>query len=203
VKPGTLIAFEGIDGCGKSTQARRLERALAAAGHATLLTREPSDGPFGQRIRELARAGRRVAPEEELLVFTEDRRSHVAEVIAPALAEGRVVVTDRYYLSTVAYQGARGLDPEAILEASEREFPAPDLALVLELDPATALARVRGRADGALTAFEREEELAAVRHIFRSIDRPYVERVDATADEDAVHARVLDAVRRRLKWELA
>lgn len=201
VKPGSLIALEGIDGCGKSTQARRLERALAAAGFSTLLTREPSDGPVGRRIREQARAGRRDDPEAELRAFTEDRRSHVAGVIAPALAAGRVVVTDRYYLSTVAYQGARGLDPEAILAASEREFPAPDLALVLELDPKTGLQRARGRDEGNLTAFEREEELEAVRAIFRRIDRPYVAHIDAAADEDTVHERVLAEVRRRLEWE--
>ena len=112
---GRLIAFEGIDGSGKSTQLVALEAALRADGRDVVSTREPTDGSWGRRIRAMARSGARVEAAEELRWFVEDRREHVASLIRPALAAGRVVLTDRYYLSTVAYQGARGLDPQQLL----------------------------------------------------------------------------------------
>lgn len=191
---GRLVAFEGLDGCGKSTQIEHLARALRDAGCDVLVTREPSDGPAGRRIRELAHSGDPLTPEEELHGFVLDRREHVASVVAPALDAGRVVLTDRYFLSTVAYQGARGLDPERILARSEAEFPLPDLALLLEIDPAEGLARVRARG-GAPALFERLERLERVAEIFRSLDRPYLARIDARGPVASVAERVLERVR--------
>jgi dTMP kinase len=196
---GVLIAFEGLDGCGKSTQAARLARVLGDAGHRVLLTREPTGGTWGRRIREMAAGDEVVPAEEELRWFVEDRREHVEGEIRPALAAGGVVVTDRYFLSSVAYQGARGLDPERILRDMEREFPAPDLALVLVVEAELGLERVRSRGGRLEAAFEREAFLERVADIFAEIDRPYVERLPAAAGADAVHAAVLEAVRRRLR----
>jgi dTMP kinase len=187
VNRGTLIALEGIDGCGKSTQLPGLVATLRQRGRGEVVaTREPTDGPWGRRIRAMARSGERVSPAEELRWFVEDRREHVAGVIAPALAAGHCVVTDRYFLSTVAYQGARGLDWREILAESEREFPVPDLALVFQLEPKAGLARVRARGGRAEPAFEEEAFLQRVAEILAAIDRPWVTRIDASADPDAV-----------------
>jgi len=201
VNGGRLLAFEGLDGCGKSTQLEPLAAVLRAAGHDVVTTREPSDGPHGRRIREMATSNAVVAPDEELRWFVEDRRQHVAEVLAPALEAGRVVVTDRYYLSSVAYQGARGLDWRAILADSEREFPVPDLVLLFEITPEVGLERVRARGGPLDHAFERADYLAGVAEIFRAIDRPYVERVDASHPPDAVGDVVRERVRARLGLE--
>jgi len=198
VKQGRLLAFEGLDGCGKSTQVAALARALRNAGHEVLDTREPTDGPAGRRIRALARSGEIVAPELELRWFVEDRRAHVAAVIHPALESGRLVLTDRYYLSTVAYQGARGLDPVQILRDSEAEFPLPDLALLFEIEPEVALERVGGRGQPLDAAFEQREFLERVAANYRALDRPYLARIDARRPEDAVHAAVVGCVRERL-----
>jgi dTMP kinase len=191
---GTLVALEGLDGSGKTTHLPALVAALRAKGRDVLATREPTDGAHGQRIRAMARSGALVAPEEELRWFFEDRREHVAQVVAPALAARRTVVTDRYYLSTVAYQGARGLDWHAILADSEREFPAPDLALIFEVSPGVGLARVRARGGPAEPAFERADYLARVAAIFAAIERPYVARIDADAPPEAVRASALAAL---------
>lgn len=196
---GRLIAFEGIDGAGKSTQLGRLAAALRAAGRAVVETREPTGGPFGRRIRAMARSGERVAPEEELRWFVEDRREHVAAVIRPALADGVIVLTDRYFLSTVAYQGARGLDPRRLLVDAEAAFPLPDLALLLEMDPAGGLARVAGRGGAAEPAFEDGHFLADVAALFRAIDRPYVARIDGSGAPDLVAAEIRSVVRQRLE----
>ena len=195
---GRLLALEGLDGSGKSTQLARLAQALSAAGREVVATREPTDGPSGVRIREMARSERLLPPEEELRWFVEDRRAHVREAIAPALAAGCVVATDRYFLSSVAYQGARGLDWRTILAASEAEFPIPDLVLLLEIDPARGLERVRSRGAGVEGVFEREERLRRVAAIFAAIDRPWIERIPAEASPDAVQRAVLERLRARL-----
>jgi dTMP kinase len=198
VNDGTLIAFEGIDGSGKSTQAELAAEALRAAGHDLVLTREPTDGPMGQRIRAMARSGERVAPDVELGWFVEDRREHVSEVIAPALARGQVVVTDRYTLSSVAYQGARGLSVEEILAAGERDFPVPGLVVVVELEAKLALERVRARGGIAEPSFEQLDFLERVAEIFARLPCAYIERVAGTGSVEEVQARVLSALRRRL-----
>ena len=196
---GSLIVLEGLDGSGKSTQLPRLAERLTAAGREVVQTREPYDCAPGREIRELAQRHVPVAPEEELALFLAQRRLHVAEVIAPALARGAVVLSDRYFLSTVAYQGARGLDPKRLLAANEAEFPRPDLALLLVLPPADGLARVAARGGPAEPAFERADFLARVREIFDALDRPYLERVDASGAPAAVAARIAETVQRRLR----
>ncbi len=198
MKRGPLLAFEGLDGCGKSTQVAALAEALRVAGRDVLATCEPSGGPSGMRIRAMARSGSRLPPEEELRWFVEDRRVHVRETLEPALAGGRVVVTDRYFLSSVAYQGARGLDWRRILASSEAEFPLPDLALILEVDVGEGLARVRRRGGAVESVFERTDYLERVAAIFAALDRPYVERISATGSVAEVHARIVGRVRARL-----
>jgi dTMP kinase len=200
VKRGRLIALEGLDGCGKSTQAERIAQALREAGRDVVATREPTDGPVGRRIRAMARSGERVSALEELGWFFDDRREHVAEVIAPALEAGRWVVTDRYYLSTVAYQGARGFPWREILERSEAEFPRPDAALLFELPADAGLARVRTRGAPAEPVFERADYLEKVEAIFAALQLPYLERVDASGDVAAVTERALSVLAERLRY---
>jgi len=198
VSSGQLIAFEGLDGCGKSTQIARLAASLRAAGRDVVLTREPTDGEFGRRIRATARSGDEIPPEQELRWFVEDRRAHVAGVIRPALAAGQTVLSDRYYLSTVAYQGARGGDPDGILEDSEAEFPHPDLVLLLEIEPAAGLARVHARGNAVETRFEQGEFLAAVAGIFHRLDRRYIARIDASGEPAEVERAIAECVAERL-----
>ena len=202
MKPGTLVAFEGIDGSGKSTQLERLASCLRAAGREPLTTREPTDGEHGRRIRAMARSGETPEPGTELEWFMSDRREHVAQVVAPALAAGRCVLTDRYTLSSVAYQGARGLDPGHILRACESEFPVPDLVILLEVGPETGLARVLDRGGVAEPSFEQADFLEDVRAVFASLTCPYIERVDASGPPDRVQDAVLEVCNRRFSWGL-
>ena len=195
MKRGSLLVFEGLDGSGKSTQVAALAQVLLAAGHDVVTTSEPTRGPRGRRIREVAASGERVAPRELLEWFHEDRRAHVAELITPALDAGRVVLCDRYFLSTVAYQGALGIDPDEIVALSEAEHPLPDLAVLLDVDPEVGLARVRVRGAPPEPGFERPELLERVAEIYRGLERPYLVRIDARGDEAAVHRAVVDAVR--------
>jgi dTMP kinase len=194
VTRGHLIAFEGLDGSGKSTQLARLAARLRAEGHVVLETREYTDGPWGRKIRTMARSGDTVAPAEELRWFVEDRRQHVAEVIEPALERGEIVLTDRYFVSSAAYQGARGLDPQKILADNEAEFPLPDLCLLFEVDAAMGMERVGARGAEAQPAFEKREFLERVAEVFGAIERPYFVRVDGRGTPEEVEERVAAAV---------
>ncbi len=189
---GILVAIEGIDGAGKTTQATLLERRLRDEGVAVLRTREPTDRPWGRRLRESAATGR-LPVEQEYHYFLEDRKQHVTEEIQPALDAGTVVIIDRYYFSSMAYQGARGLDPAMIRETNEAIAPRPDLFVHLDLDVATAMPRIAAR-DGRGNLFEQEEDLRRSGDIFRKIEGDWVLRLDATAPTDAlaeaIYARV-------------
>ncbi len=142
MRNGLLIAFEGIDGTGKSTQLQLLASFLQELGCRVITTREPTDGPFGRRIRELYVDRDSCSPEEELELFIEDRRQHVQELIEPQLRAGSIVLTDRYYFSTAAYQGAAGMDVEGIFTRNGFA-PVPDLVILLTMDPEVSIARIR------------------------------------------------------------
>jgi dTMP kinase len=195
---GRLVVFEGLDGCGKSTQLERAAERLRAGGYDPFVTREPTDGAWGRRIREMAKSGRAVAPEEELRWFVEDRREHAERELRPALSDDRLVLCDRYFVSSVAYQGARGLDWLGILAESEAEFPLPDLVLLFEIAPEQGLERVHARGGELETVFERADFLERVAKIFAAIDRPYLERIDATGPPDGVEALTREALVQRL-----
>jgi len=184
-----FIVFEGIDGCGKSTQARMLADRLAKSGVPILLTAEPSDSPAGRVIKSMKT---RSAAEEETRLFTEDRRDHVKQVIEPALREGRTVVCDRYIYSSVAYQGARGTDPQAII-STNREFARPaDITFLLEIPVDAALSRIASNRPEGFSPFELQEDLAAVDAVYRKLNDPFLYRINGGLPVDQVHGAVLD-----------
>jgi len=188
---GKLIVFEGIDGMGKSSQLALLADVLRQRGLPVATTREPTDGPHGLVIREMFKARDRFRPEDELAAFIADRRQHVAEFLQPQLAAGRHVLCDRYYLSTIAYQGAKGLDVRAI--AAAHDFaPVPDLALLLTAKPAVGLARIRRRGDTP-NDFERLETLEKVQEIFDALSLPFIRRIDAGQPFATVHREIVEA----------
>lgn len=193
---GVLVAIEGIDGAGKSVQARAVAAALEGRGYGVVLTHEPTQGPWGRLLRASATGGR-LAPAEELEAFLRDRAQHVEELIRPSLAAGKVVITDRYYFSTVAYQGARGFDPAELLRRNEAFAPEPDLLVLLDLDPVTSRDRI-GRRDGRTNAFEHLAELERVRQIFLSLRKPYLLRLDASQPAEVLTGEILAAVDRVL-----
>lgn len=194
VRQGRLIAFEGIDGSGKSTQIELLAETLRGEGFEVLLTREPTDSSHGRRIRELYSHREAVSHEEELELFIADRRQHVAEVINPALESGKIVLTDRYFLSTAAYQGANGLDPDDILRRNNFA-PSPDLALILEVPPSLSVARIRQGRGETPNDFEQEDYLTKVAAVFAGLTGDYIRRLPGTGDLDAVRLRIWQAVK--------
>ncbi len=186
-----LIVFEGIDGSGKSTQARMLTEALTNMGIPVLLTFEPSDGPVGKTIRSLKQ---RLEPEEERRLFNEDRRYHVKQVIEPALQAGKTVICDRYYYSTAAYQGARGIDPIKIIDENMNIALKPDIVFLLTIPVEKALLRISGRNSRELAAFEKRNTLQAVDGVYSSLEGSELTRIDGSQSIQSVHNQIISII---------
>lgn len=196
LKKGFLLVFEGIDGSGKSTQARRLVRRLRGLGYGVVLLREPTRGKWGRTIKSLARMDGSLTPEQELNLFVKDRRENVKKNISPALAAKKIVVLDRYYFSTVAYQGAKGIDPARIRRLNESFAVKPDLVFILDITADRGLHRIQGRKRKDLL-FEREAYLARVRDIFNGFQGRRFKHLDASRPKDEL-AAVIEALVLRL-----
>lgn len=196
-RKGTFIVFEGIDGTGKSTQIKLLGNALGKMGHDVVLTREPTEGVFGQKIRALYENRSAVSAQEELDLFIKDRREHIETLINPCLKAGKIVLCDRYFLSTAAYQGAAGCNPDEII-AQHRFAPEPDLAIIIEVPPQLCISRITENRGDQLNDFEQLESLKKVDSIFKQMDLPYVKRIDGSVAEEEVHRLVRELLERVL-----
>ena len=223
---GRFLAFEGIEGAGKSTQLPLVERRLRDAGVETLATREPGGTPLGESLRAVLLDPRftGMSPAAELLVMFAARAEHLAKVIEPALAAGTWVLCDRFTDATFAYQGGgRGVDAAriAVLEETVQGRVRPDRVLVLDVPVEVGLARAgwrrqvsmdlpgaptwAGTAHGAADRFEREdvEFFRRVREVYLERARTYPERyavIDASADEETTTGRVLAAISERFPY---
>jgi len=202
---GLFVSLEGIDGSGKSTQARLLADRLRALGHTVTLTREPGGSPGAEEIRRLVLEGAtdRWSPETEILLFTAARRDHLEKTIRPALARGEIVITDRFADSTRIFQGITRGDLADTVDRLHALMIGvePDLTLLFDLDPETGLSRATARAGKELRfedmglAFQNKARqgflaLAARHDRFRLID--------AGGSAETVASRVWQAVAPRL-----
>jgi len=197
---GLLIALEGIDGCGKSTLAGLLAAVLEKQGREVVLTREPTSGITGQTLRRyLSGSSRHLSPEEELQLFVADRREHVDQIIRPALEAGKIVITDRYYYSSVAYQGALGLDPNRILALNESFAPRPDLVFVLNLPVLVAMKRLARKGKEGLQVSESPGYLKQVAAIYASLKGAHLRQLDAEPLPEVIKEILLAETNRELK----
>jgi dTMP kinase len=193
-----FLALEGIDGCGKSTQAARLADALRAQGHDVVLTREPGGTALGEGVRNLVLAGGEMSPVAEALLFAAARAQLVAEVVRPALDAGRWVVTDRFVDSSLAYQGAArelGIDDVWQINRPAVEGCLPDLAVVLDVPATVAAARDTGPDDRIEAEGVALQEAVATG--YRELAVRFSQRVSIVSGEgtvEQVHARVMGLV---------
>lgn len=198
---GIFITLEGADGCGKSTQAELLAEVLLARGREVVRLREPGGTPISEKIRSLLldSANAEMVPEAELLLYEASRAQLTRQVIEPALERGAVVLCDRYYDSTYAYQaGGRGLDETIVRQSNVLGScgRVPDRTLVLDLDPAIGYARATAggadRMEAEGLAFQERVRAAYLRLADEEPARVRV--VDAAGEKDAVTARLVSAL---------
>lgn len=199
---GLFLSFEGIDGSGKSTQARMLAETLKAQGHEVVLTREPGGSPGAEEIRRLVLEGDpdRWSAETEILLFTAARRDHMERRIIPAIEAGAIVICDRFADSTRVYQGVSRGDLRGVVDALHdlmigRE---PDLTLLIDMDPETGLSRALGR-QGTEERFESFGTglQQAMRAAFLGLAEEYPDRfrvIDGARSPEAVARDVRDVV---------
>ena len=183
-----LVNLEGIDGCGKSTQSKLLREKLEGEGEKVIILKEPTKRPHGQKLWDVLHGKRKASNEEILELFVLDRKQHVEEKIQPALDDGTVVLMDRYYYSSMAYQVAGGIDVEEIRE--KHVFaPRPDVVLIFDLPVSVALERVKEHSDA--DEFEKDEHLEKVRTAYLDLENdPLVRIVDATGTPEEIFGNV-------------
>lgn len=206
---GLFISFEGGEGCGKSTQIAALKAHLESEGHAVIQTREPGGTPLGESVRNLLQhdeAGQGMSPESELLLFAASRAQHVRALIAPAIADGKIVLCDRFMDSTTVYQGvARAIDANRVTAINEFAVgqTKPDLTILIDLPPEIGLARVHARSDGQLDRMEQEaiEFFEAVRQGYLDLAAQEPNRfilLDGSQSIEALKAEISKAVTARI-----
>lgn len=196
VKRGIFICIEGIDASGKSTQARWLVRNLRRRGFDSVYTTEPSRGEVGNLIRRyVLQRKRRVPAVVEALLFAVDRVDHIESKIEPALESGRIVVSDRYVYSSLAYQGAAGLDIDWIRQINTMALP-PDLAIYIDVPPEVVVKRMRRRR----SVMETLENQCMVRRVYMELVREgRLVLVDGNKPASEVTQSILAIVLKRLK----
>ena len=187
-----FIVFEGIDGSGKSTQASLLHKVLKEKNINSILTYEPTDKNHGKKIRD-SFSGERFSKEEELRLFTLDRKEHLNEIIIPSLNHGKHVILDRYYYSTAAYQGASGFDYKNILKEQCDMFIKPDICFFLDIDVNISSKRIMENR-GHKNAFEEINYLDKVYKIFKNIDSDEIIHIDASESESTIHKNIMQIV---------
>lgn len=190
--PGILIAIEGIDGAGKTTQVDLLTQFFLSANAPVLRSKEPTDGVWGQKIRTSAKTVR-MSLNEELTAFIEDRKEHLRDKILPALSNGHVVLLDRYFYSTIAYQGSRGGEVESLTATMLESAPEPDIVFLIDVPPEIGLARIRQGRGEVPNAFETLANLQAVRTVFLDLakKRANIALIDGTPNAEDVHRVIL------------
>jgi len=195
-KKGAFICIEGLDASGKTTQARQLVRELRRRGFKAVYTTEPSQGEIGEFIRTyVLQRKKRVPIAVEALLFAVDRVDHLEQKVKPALQEGKVVVSDRYVYSSLAYQGAAGLDLNWIEEIN-RSIVVPDLAIYLDVPPEVVVKRMKRKR----SVMERLEVQRRVREVYmKFVEDGRLIRVDGDRPKDEVSGDVREIVLDLLK----
>ena len=192
VRKGKLIVIEGIDGSGKTTVIRSLENTLKELKLPVKVSQEPTNGPFGRKLRELLKVGG--SANEILELFLKDREEHIKNEVIPELNKGTWLILDRYYLSTVAYQGAQGFSIKELLTKNETIAPIPDMVVFLDISVKDALKRITCRGNEK-TIFEKEDFLKKVKAIYEKILTKFCcIKVDATNSISEITKRVLEGL---------
>lgn len=187
-----FISFEGIDGSGKTTQARLLYETLRKQ-RKCLLTREPTQGDIGNFIKKLIKR-KKINPMAVQLLFAADRSFHVENLIKPKLKNGYTVITDRYFFSTIAYGKAGGLDEEWLKEVNVR-FIRPEITLVFDIDPKIAIERISSRRKDT-HYFERLKFLQTTRNVYKRLAKEYgCNMIDGSKDIDTIKEEILSIIK--------
>jgi dTMP kinase len=187
-----LIVFEGIDGSGKTSLSRLFLQYLTKKGIPAVWLCEPTDSALGDKIRRIAQGNEQISPQQELDYFIQDRRWDVENNILPALRAEKTVVLDRYFYSNACYQGAHGLDINAIIDLNLAFAPQPDLTFIIDVDVDRALTRICGSRPGLAKLFEKKDFLVKVSANYQQLAGARLAHINGNQDLDTVLADIID-----------
>lgn len=199
---GKLIALEGPDGCGKSTQSDLLSKWLKSKGYKIEITREPTENPLGRVLRKSLKGEIELPLEAEALLFAGDRALHVSEIIRPSLEEGKIVITERYIYSSLAYQTSRGLAKEWVKNINKPAIE-PDLAIFIDIPPEVGSKRMNS--SRKLDIFDQDPELQKnVREAYKKLaEEKNMPIIDGTLSKNEVQEQVREEVKKILHADLS
>jgi dTMP kinase len=197
---GLFIVFEGIDGSGKTTQSKLLFELLSKEGKQVIWTKEPTDGDIGSLLTKkyLKEVD---LPIVDALLFAADREEHLKDMVIPALSQGKIVISDRYYHSTLAYQQAQGLELKWLLELN-KNFIKPDLTIIIDLEPEIAIERIekdKKRKIEDRKKFEKLEFLKKVRKNFLDLPKILKDEKIVVIEGNKEKEEVFEAVLKEIK----
>ncbi|UJG42240.1 MAG: dTMP kinase [Candidatus Heimdallarchaeum endolithica] len=199
---GLFLVIEGIDGVGKTTQAKKLVEFLKSKKLKAEYTTEPTHWSiYGKKLRESFFAPERLSVEEEFRLFLEDRKEHIAKEVLPLIEQGIIVVCDRYYFSSAAYQGSRGLDWKYILQENMKVVFSPDITFLIDIPVEKAIERIANGRAGKINTFEKRENLIKVRKIYQEIAQEFSELItviDGNYSIDTVHELIIEHLKPKL-----
>jgi len=193
---GIFIVFEGIDGSGKSHSSRYIVDRLISEGVFAVKFFEPTYSNYGKKIRDGFATGKRFLPGEEIALFLLDREEN-KQCLDRYLNGGAVVILDRYYYSTIAYQGYK-VDPNLIFDINKPVIINPDLVLIFDVDVDTALERIRAGRD-TITSMEEKENLLRVQEMYRNMQADNINFIDSNKDLESMNEDVYEEVKKVLK----
>lgn len=200
---GFLICLEGIDGSGKTTHSKLLVERLCSLSYDAEYTTEPTKwSEQGKKLRESFFAPTRLSVEEEFKLFLEDRKLHLKEEVIPLLNQGKIIVTDRYYFSSVAYQGSRGLNWKYILNENMKIAIEPKLVILLDLSVDEAVERISNERTHGTNTFEKHENLQRVRNIYLKLVNEFPDLfflINVSREKEDVHRDILKIILERIK----
>lgn len=190
---GKLIVIEGIDGSGKSSSGIMLTDNLNKIGIKSIYTFEPTYSYYGSKLRE-SMLSKDLKPEEELSLFIADRKEHIKHMIKPSIDEGYVIVLDRYIYSSIAYQGAKGIDKEYIYNQHKNFILEPDLVFIFHLPIDTALNRIIEKR-GFTDRFEDKQYLQKADEIFYSFNAPNIYHINTDKDKESINNELMNIIK--------
>ncbi|MBA7523235.1 Thymidylate kinase [subsurface metagenome] len=200
---GFLICLEGIDGSGKTTHSKLLVECLCSLSYDAEYTTEPTKwSEQGKKLRESFFAPTRLSAEEEFKLFLEDRKLHLKEEVIPLLNQGKIIVTDRYYFSSVAYQGSRGLSWKYILNENMKIAIEPKIVILLDLSVDEAVERISNERTHGTNTFEKHESLQRVRNIYLKLVNEFPDLfflINVSREKEDVHRDILNIILERIK----
>ncbi|MCD5396993.1 MAG: dTMP kinase [Candidatus Pacebacteria bacterium] len=191
IYPGKFIVFEGIDGSGKSTQAKLLKKYFEGQGFLATLTKEPTnDSSVSKKIRQILNKEVIAGAKELQELFIQDRKEHLEKLIIPSLKEGKIVISDRYYFSTIAYGESERVSKEWLIEKN-KDFLAPDTTIIIDLDPKICIERITANRS-SIDLFEKIGKLEKVRDNYKDIAKKFqnIYIIDGNEEIERVHNEI-------------